>query len=408
GQKVNFGCLMLFAFSLLALPVWAQRAYKYKADIKNVDSSGVYKIKLQPGFVAKSTSRGLYDTRVVDETGKFIAYAIVTNPLDKVQPVFIIFPEVKQGAHSDTATIYIAENKNKDNVNELWLKLKNTAVSRLTNLSGSDDLQHWFAIKEDIRLQDADSGNDTEYEQMLSFPASNYRYFRIQISNKNKDLIKITRCGIYVSDDRTQALFTTLPAVTLSTKNGNKQTSYFVDLDDNYVVDGLKLNISSPKYYDRQISVYNIGNKTEVRLCDTSITSSAQGYISISAKTNKLRIDITNGDDNPLVVKDIEAIALQQYAVSYLEKEHRYYLLTGDTSMNEVSYDLSFLHSKPLLQFPVISHSAVYKNPAYLISKPGARHDFTLLIWIAIVSVLILLSLLTWRMVKEINSGPKA
>lgn len=403
NQKVNFILLGLLTFG--SLPAWSQKSYKYKADIEKIDSNGVYKIALKPDFISKSNSKEFYDIRIVDERGNFVAYAVVNNPSDKLKPVFIDFPEVKQSLKSDTITYYVAENKGKLKVSQLWLKLKNTAVSRSADISGSDDLHSWFAIKENIQLQDAGSGNNPEYEQMLSFPTSDYQYFRIQISNKNKALIKITSSGLYTDDRANGLTFLPLPAVKITSQTINKQTSYFADLGGNYLVNDLKLDISSPKYYNRHISIYDVGSKGEEKLYDDTISSSAAKDISISGKTNKLRIDIPNGDDNPLTIIGISAFQLEEFAVSYLEKGHAYYLLTGDTVVNEVSYDLSFLHSKPLSQFPVIGHSAVYKNPAYTLPKPATKGNFTVLLWLAIIAVLTLLSVLTWKMVKELNPG---
>ena len=386
------------------LPAWSQGTYQYRADVQKIDSSGVYKVELKPGFLSKSISRTLYDIRIADENGKFVAYTIISNPSDKAKSVFVDFPEVKQNPNSDTVTYYIAENKDKIKVNQLWLKLKNTAVDRLTDISGSDDLQHWFAIKENIQLQNAGSGNDADFEQMLSFPTSDYHYFKIRISNKNKDFVKITRSGVYLDNAAGNLQYAQLPPVKLTAKTANKQTSYYADLGDNYIINGLKIEVSSPKYYSRRITIYDIGNKGEEMLYDDSISSLTARAISFSAKTTRLRIDIVNGDDNPLIIKNISAFQLQDFAVCYLEKWHNYYLLAGDTAANEVSYDLSFVHSKPMSQFPIIGHSGVYKNPAYSTSKAESKSRFTLLLWVVIGAVLILLSLLTWKMVKEINS----
>lgn len=386
-----------------ALPVSSQTAYPYRADITKIDSSGVYKIELKPEFLSKSINKSLYDIRIVDESGKFVAYTIVSNPSDKAKSVFTDFPEVKQGSNGDSVTYYIAENKKKIKVNQLWLKLKNTAVNRLADISGSDDLQHWFAIKENIQLQDADSGNNADYEQMLSFPTSDYHYLKIRIGNKNKDFVKITRSGVYL-DSAANLHYVPLPPVMLTSKTAHKQTSYYAVLNGNYIINSLKIDISSPKYFSRRISIYDVGNKGEEMLYDDSISSSTARTISFSAKTGRLRIDIINGDDNPLIIKNISAFQLQDFAVCYLEKGHNYYLLAGDTAANEVSYDLSFVHSKPTSQFTVIRHSDVYKNPAYSTSKAESKSRFTLLLWVAIGVVLILLSLLTWKMVKEISS----
>jgi len=386
------------------LPVWSQSTYPYKADIKRIDSSGVYKVALTPEFLSKSTSKGLYDVRIADEKGKFVAYTIISNPSDKAKPVFVEFPEVKQITNNDTITYYVAENKDKVKVNQLWLRLKNTAVNRLADISGSDDQQHWFAIKENIQLQDAGTGNDADYEQMLSFPTSDYRYFKIRIGNKNKDFVKITRCGVYLDNVAGNLQYVQLPPIKLTNKTANKQTIYDVDLRGNYVINSLKFDVSSPKYYNRHVTIYDVGSKAEKVLYDDSISSSFPRDIAFLAKTNKLRIDIANGDDNPLVMKNILAFQLQDFAVCYLEKGHNYFLLAGDTTANEVSYDLSFVHSKPISEFPVIGHSDVLRNPAYTTSKAQPKNRFTLLLWAVIGSALILLSLLTWKMVKEINS----
>jgi len=405
-MRVSQKCKIVFIIVCVfrVLPVWAQSTYPYKADIAKVDTSGVYKVELQPQFLSKSTGKGLYDVRIVDESGKFVAYTIISNPSDKAKPVFVDFPEVKQNVNGDTITYYIAENKDKAKVNQLWLKLKNTAVDRLADISGSDDLQHWFAIKENIQLQDAAMNNDADYEQMLSFPTSDYRYFKIRIGNKNKDFVKITRSGVYLDNAAGNVQYVQLSSVKLTSKTANKQTNYYVDLDGNYIVNSLKIDVSSPKYYNRHITIYDAGSKTNEVLYDDSISSSVSKDITFSAKTNKLRIDIANGDDNPLVIKNISAFQLQDFAVCYLEKGHNYYLLTGDTTANEVSYDLSFVHSRPISQFPVIGHSDVYKNPDYSTKKAETKNRFTLLLWLAIGAVLILLSLLTWKMVKEINT----
>jgi len=379
--------------------------FKYKANVSDVTTSGVYKIELDQAFTAKSTSRGLYDVRLVDETGKFVAYGISHILIAETKPVFVEFPEVKQNTANDTATVYIAKYDGKPAIGKLWLKLKNTTTSRLLSLSGSDDLRHWYAIKEDVQLQSADSDNEnTEYEQMLSFPVINYHYFRVIISNNKKDFVKVTHMGEYVADSIPLIEYEPAPPIKLTRKDGYKLTSYFVDWDNSYLIDAIHIDVDSPQYYRRRITIYDVGNKGETKLYETTISSSLDNSIYLSMKTNRLRIDVQNGDDNPIKFAGMTASSLRNFAVAYLAKGHRYYLLTGDSSAKEVSYDLTFMNSKPMLQFLPIGHSAVYKNPAYGKLVVKVSRDYTQLIWISIAAVLILLSLLTWRMVRELGA----
>lgn len=404
-QKIKIVYFLLIAFSLKALPVWAQGTYKYRADIKKIDSSGVYKIELKHDLTAKSLEN-LNDIRLLDHNGKYVAYALSKDLLKKNSGSFVEFPEVSLNAVPDTATSYIADNQERLNISNLWIRLKNTAVNRSVNLSGSDDLKKWFAIKEDIQLEEAGSGKKPDYEQLLSFPTSNYRYLRIQINGKNKSPVKILRSGIYISSEY-RPEFEALPFVKFEQKDSSKVSHIFIHFDEPYQVNKLHLEVSSPKYYSRRIVVNDIKNKNIEQVCDSNLSSSGSQDILLSTKASNLRIDIYNGDDNPLKVKLITASQLKQFAVSYLESGNEYNILTGDSSAKEVNYDLSFLKYCSPNQLPLIVHSAVYKNPVYSISKQTAGHDYTLLIWIAIIAALLLLSILTWRMVREINLNQK-
>lgn len=401
NQKVKIICLITTLFILKCIPIWAQGSFKYKADIQKIDTNGIYKIELKHDLVAKSKD-DLSDVRLLDNKGKFVAYALSTNlSVDNLER-FVQFPEVIGSDGTDTAVVYIADNKNRLNISQLWLRLKNTSVNRSVNLSGSDDLKKWFAIKEDITLEGAGSGNDPEYEQLLNFPSSNFRYFKIQVNGKHKVSVKIVGSGIYIRTLNGPE-FTTLPPVKFSSKDSNKVSHVFIHFDEPYRVNKIHLILSSPKYYNRRISVYNIRNKAAEWLGDSTISSPGSQDIVLSAKTAQIRVDISNGDDNPLDIKDIVAYQQKQYLITYLESGKDYYILEGDLSAPEVSYDLSFLKYKPYNQLPVISHFAVYKNPSFRVVHRANKPDHTLLIWVAIVIVLILLSFLTWKMVGEIK-----
>jgi len=391
----------------LALPfsmLHAQESkFRYRADVLKADSDAVYKIFLQPALIAKCVSRDLYDIRLADEKGKFIAYAIVDKQTDG-NPVFLPFPEVKQDVKSDSVTTFIVDANSGNQLGELWIRLKSNEVTRTANLSGSDDLQRWYAIKEDIELDGDQSGHNTEYEQQLTFPESKYRYYRVRISNKNNDPLQITAAGVYQATGHTPMLISAHQAVLPAVKQGSKQTSYIIDLGDDHQVDELVLHVSSPKYYTRNVSVYDISRGHEDLLTTDIINSRKPNALSFSSKTNRIRIDVQNGDDNPLVIDGIDVFQLARSAVAYLEKGHQYHLLAGDSTANEVSYDLTFLHSKPMSKFPSLSHSPVYKNPAFITFTVVPHRNFTPLLWGAIIVVLIVLSLLTWRMVKELGT----
>ncbi|WP_426667039.1 hypothetical protein ACPPVU_13515 [Mucilaginibacter sp. McL0603] len=399
NRKVKPILLLLVTVSSAATSVWAQSTYKFKADLQKIDSSGVYKINLKPDQIAKCNEK-LSDIRLLDGNRKFKAYVLSKNLFIDNTDQFIEFPEVNLNDNADS--IYIAENKNGISTNNLSLKLKNTDVERSVNLSGSQDLKKWYAIKEDIPLEKAGTGNESEYQQTLYFPTSNYQYLKIQVNGKNKTPVKIMRAGVYLSQ-LSREEFAFLPPAKFNVKDTNKVSHVYIHFDEPYTINQLRLIVSAPNYYERHISIYDVQNKNANLVRDATISFRGK-VIYLSAKTKQLRIDISNGDDVPLTVQRIDAFQQNQYLISYLEAGHSYSILSGDSSANEPVYDLSFLKSKPYNRVPVINHLTVYKNPAYVIQRSVVKKNLTSLLWVAIVAVLILLSFLTWKMVKEINA----
>lgn len=404
-QKIKPGGLTAMLFLFASLTASAQlKSFAYRTDVQQIDSSGVYRIVLKPELIAKSRA-GLADIRLVDNSGKTQAYALSgTVPAGEADK-FIVFPEVKTNTTTDTATVFVAENKNRLNVSELYLKLKKTDVYRAVALSGSDDLVKWFAIEENIPLKQAGAGNETDYEQPVDLPTSDYRYFKIEISGKSKTPVNVLQAGIYTAN-LNKPVYTALPPLKFSSKDTGKISSIYLDLNEAYQINKLHFTIVSPKYYDRRIRVYAIDKKSaggEFELADTMLSSSGSQDVLISAKTTRLRVEIYNKDDNPLKIKSIAALQLKQFLVCYLETGHNYHLLTGNTSATKDDYDLSFLNGRVYNQLPGIGHSAVYDNPERSTIRPLIEKNYSLWLWAVIIVALLLLSFLTLKMVREIK-----
>jgi hypothetical protein len=403
-QKNKRFCLLLLFVVMCSLANAQLKDYRYKTDVQKIDSGGVYRVELSPALIAKSYD-GSSDIRIADDKGKNVAYVLSSKLSLNSPDSFIVFPEVTPEQVADTAVFYTAENKNNLDISQLWLRLKKTDVSRTVNLMGSDDLKSWFAIKEDIPLEQAGAGQGTDYQQSLAFPTSNYRYFRVQIISRSKVPVKILQAGIYTVS-LNKPVFAELPAVGIRSTELNKTSHFFIDLHQPYRLHKLHFNISSPKYYTRRVVVYamNVGGIASTNaLADTTLSSLGTQDIALSVKTKKVRVDIYNGDDNPLVITSVNAYQVKLYAVCYLESGHKYSIYTGNPSANAADYDLSFLNNRAYNQLPGISHGPVHNNGAYAILPVPNKSDHSILLWTSLILVLLILSFLTLKMVREIK-----
>jgi len=402
-QKSKTGLYLLLFFGSI-FSASAQKTFKYEAAIRKVDSTGFYKIGLAPEFVAKSNP-GLSDIRLIDASGHFVPYITANNLPQPSQEKFVIFPEVSIKLKTDTGTTFVIENTENVPVNRLWLKLKNTAVTRTVNLSGSDDLNRWFAIKEDIPLEEAELNSDGTYLQSLSFPASNYHYLKLLVNDKNKVPVKFLQAGIYTGQSLA-ITYLPIPGATFVQKDSNKITYLTIRLNDRYLVNEIALTITAPKYFKRDVTVYKIDGQSRELVSDAELNSNQKNTLFINTKANALQLQINNGDNLPLSIKNVSLLQEDQFIVSYMEAGKTYKLLTGDNKVSAPDYDLKFFTDSIHGRLPEIGHEPVVKNSLYNIEPVKVKKEYTAVIWAAIVVALLLLGFLTVKMIGEV--GKKA
>jgi hypothetical protein len=398
--KVSYR-LFLLLFLGIAFDASAQGTFKYQATTNKVDSTGFYKIGLSPAFVAKSNV-DLSDVRIIDDKGHFVPYISFDNLPVRSQAQFKVFPAVFIKSKADTGTTFVVENKQSEPVNRLWVKLRNTAVQRTINLYGSDDLKRWFAIEEEIPLQEAVADSDGTYMQALSFPASDYHYLKLLVNDKNKAPLKFLEEGIYVEQPVERRYFP-ISGTSLLKRDSNRITYITVLLNDKYLVNKITLNITAPKYYKRDISIYENTRHGLQLVSNAEISSNRNTPMLIAAKTRQLELQIANGDNRPLEIENIQLAQSEQYMVSYLEVGKIYKLLTGDLKATAPEYDLKFFADSIDRNIPEVGEGLLAKNQLYDVRPSNAKKEYPVLIWAAIIMALLLLSALTWRMVGEIN-----
>lgn len=406
--KMNKQFFLTLTFLLSVSCVFAQQTFRYQAVLPKVEADGFYRVDLSPELIAGAQAN-LGDIRILNQKKQFSPYIFGNQLVFKDQRNFIAFPRLKMLAEVDTVTTFIVENAAHLTINQLSLQLRNASVQRNVNLSGSDDLKKWYAIKENISLEEAVSnepGNGT-YQQQLNFPSSSYRYLRIQINNENKEPVAILQAGIY----RQQSI----PPVYVQLKKpliqqrDSAQVSYItVRFNAPYQLNKLYLEMAGQKYYKRNIRVYAVNQKEKTLVADTSISTSAIPNLYFSAKTNHLELEIVNGDNPPLVLNKVNGYQLSQSLISYLEKGQDYKILFGDEKANAPDYDLKFFGDSLQQELKPLNYQLISANPLY--QKPQEKSKVAKgdgipgwIIWAAIVIVAALLGFLTFKMTQEVS-----
>ena len=394
-------CSLLLLLLGLSAICAAQKTFKYQAYINPVASDGLYRIYLKPDVVARCKN-DLSDLRIADTKDNFTPYANGTElPGNKAD--FIAFTAVNQRNITDTASLIVVENTATEPINVLWLKLKNAAVQRNADLLGSDDGVNWYAIKEFIPLAESTETPSDYYVQSITFPASSYKFFKIRIDNRKKNPVNILQVGVF-RDVIKSAEFDKLPTPKLErTDRFDKVTYLNLKFDLNYQIDQIKLSIASPKYFKRNVSVYQKVNNQLVYIGETELVSGRDAVIKIGAKTNSIQLQIKNDDNKPLEITKVEAVQQKKFVFAYLEKGMRYRFLLGDIRSTLPNYDLAFFTENSRDTILNISHAGIVRNPDYKIKTPEIKRNYTFLMWIGLGVAMISLLFLTYKMTMELK-----
>lgn len=402
-QKIK---TILFSVAMLTVAgqLQAQQDFLYRANIPQPDSSGFYSIPLQPSFVAKS--QGNYaDIRLIDDKNTFQPYLFNSDIHAATTATFTPLPQVTDSTNPGSQTSYTVENRARTGISQLALLLRNTAVKRTVNVSGSEDNVKWFAIQDSVDIEPATYNGSNSYEQKISFPATNYRYLKVQLNESNKAPVSIVQVGIYIQT-KTAAGYEELPGTSFTQNDSTGVSIITLKLPEAYQVNKLHVAIAGTRFYQRNASIYQVINQNQVFINEATIASAGEQDLAITAKTTQLKIYIHNGDNPPLQIQSVKAYQQNVTLIGYLEKGRQYQLLTGNPAATLPDYDLRFFKDSIQHQPAALRHEAVTDNPLYTSkSSPKSNQLPSWLIWLCIGVALTALTLLSLKMTKEIGKN---
>ncbi len=395
-----------FSFTLILITctccLFAQQTFKYRAAIAEVDSTAFYRIGLSPALLAKSDPE-LSDIRLIDGKGKMVTFIYGNQLPIKNERRFVEFTQVKNVKWADSLTSFIVENQVSRTINQISLRIRNTSAERLFTLSGSDDLTDWFAIKENIPLSGVSDNTHKEiYELVVRFPANSYRYLKVSVNNRRKEPVNILQAGIYESQP-INPLYAELIGTKFHQRDSGKLSKVIIQLKEFYPINKISLTITGSKYFKRSVTIYALTGKKRDFIADTLLSSAGTNNIFITAKAKAIEMVIENDDNPPLSIKAIMTFSLNQSIIGYLSKGQSYSLLFGDSLAVAPNYDLKYFADSVELDLMLLTTNSMVNNPSYSFKTEAEPYFPAWSIWVAITLVIAVLSLLTYKMVKEMD-----
>lgn len=395
----------LFAFGLIPIFNYGQQ-FKYTAPLAQVGSSGFYTIAISPELSAYIKT-DYSDIRITNQQKQWVPHILQTEKATLVENLFVPFPILQNMISDSGRNILVVENTKPGGIFNLKLFLKNSAVSRIAILSGSNNQRDWYIIDENIAIGRSYETVKDEYVQEINFPLIKYHYLKLSIDNAHNDPLLITRTGFYASANTIKPNNYQANPGTLVTQKDSGSYSYVeVKQQKKYHFDKISFIVNGSKFYSRDIQIclpqYTKNNFTIPGkvIADFKLLSALPltfGLPKTSAEV--FFIVIKNGDNPPLTIDRVETMQQTCNLVTYLEKGKKYDLVFGDSLASFADYDLQNFKDSVANMRPLNFGDIQLVNQK-AIKTPVSSDRW---IWPTIIIACIALSFLCYRLVGDIN-----
>jgi hypothetical protein len=213
----------------------------------------------------------------------------------------------------------------------------------------------------------------------------------------------------------TTSVILPIPDAKMVQKDSSNKHSYIsVEFPEAYVIDWVGLTIHSPVFYKRWLEILAEGNMGEWEAVTSTDIDPSGKFLRIPAvRTRRLRIDIANADNAPLVIGKVACFQTTRYLLAYLRAGDAYQLFTGNPQAIVPDYDLKYftdsLKATPRnLSIESIQKIGSQDQPTVITptvtskdTTAGKNHS-GLLLWSCLLAVLLFLVYFSVRMVKAI------
>lgn len=398
--------ILLTVVVFLSLRSVAQ--FHYTALLDTVKATGFYNIPITPEL-SSYLKADLSDLRLVDEKRQPIPFIIDIPAGRKTIDALLYDRKIIKKENDEEKTVLVIANEGKQELSDLVIELKSAAAERTASLSGSDDNTHWFVILDSLVLHKSAEDNYASHSQRIKFPPGNYTYIRLTINNGKKAPLNILKAGSSGIDslyDSAEFVFAN-PLPSFSQTDSGRYSMIKIINNKPYHTSKIKFNISGPWFYKRQAKLF-----TEIKprlqetwnsIDHTDITLSSDEFSGHSiplVKSRVLYLLIDNGDNPPLKIDSITTGQVKRRVIAQLEKGRAYSILLDNPEATAPDYDLQHFRDK-IPDNSVINIKNIIALPQETIAAKKQADKWW--IWPVIILVLLLLSILAWKLTSDLK-----
>ncbi|WP_158975903.1 DUF3999 family protein [Cellulophaga sp. L1A9] len=402
---------LLFALFLVSTGLLAQmKTYQYKREIKDI-SEQWHSIEIPESLYGK-TKMNLADIRIYGISKKDtieVPYALNTKKsIEKINDVaFNLLNE----SHTKDKYFYTFKVDNDSKINEIYLNFNKLNFDFNIKIEGGHDEKQWYTIEENYRMLSIENGLTSFKFTTAKIPTSTYSYYRITANTLEDPELKSAK--IFENNTIPAEYNSYVPVKTEVTKNQKtKESIVLVELKNAVPLSHIKVNILDDVNYLRPIHISYITDSTKTakgwhydyRSLSSSILSSINKneFNFISTRVKKLKITISNQDNQALKIGTIELKGYKHELIGRFNEPAQYFLTYGNPTASEPIYDINLMDNvvpktaKAVVLGKELSSEAKIQEPE---AKPLFEDKKWL--WAIMILIITLIGYYTIKMIKK-------
>jgi hypothetical protein len=364
-----------------------------------------------PNDIFSRTSYDLSDLRIFGVTSSLDtieAPYLLRLTTEKTTQKAIAF-QLLNTAHNANGYYFTFQIPSKVPVNRIDLDFKQGNFNWLTTLEGSHDRKEWFTILEKYRIVSIQNELTDFQFTKLTFPPTDYTYFRLRIDSKEKP--ELIQANI-AQNDTSKGRYRNYTPRMIKTNHDKhlRQTAIEILLPLVVPVCEIALNIKDTFDYYRPLKVQYLADSTKTEqgwqynyktLTSGTLNSLEEPVFHFSTTmTKKLRILIQNQDNQPLNVASVDVKGYEHELIARFTQPATYFLTYGNQDAIQPQFDIDRFSD----QIPQTLSSLVLGEEETIekLDAPEMEPLFVNKKWLWVIMVFII-ALLGWFSVKMIR-----
>jgi len=351
--------ISLIAILFAAMAVLAQDA-RWHSTIGPVERSGHYVILLSPEVVGRSQP-SLNDVRILTPDSALVPTLMRTETARMNDATAVSFTVLRNDAVGKQ-TIVEFEVPAGTLMDGLELGIRNAEVRKTARITGSDDRENWFMVKDEgLALSGTGPARSLRW---LDLPLSDHRYYRIALNDSLTAPVQVLSVG-HTVQARTEGRYVSAGNIRWDRNEEKGRSVFRIYADHPLLIDRIQYTTADTTPYMRQARLYTQRSewRTERRrrkVLDTRredfgsrTLASYQRRVLEGPRVavDTLYLVVENGDDRPLAITGLETLQLERSMHVRLESGVTYSLTTGDPLATTPRFDIG--HFRDSLPLPI-------------------------------------------------------